>query len=864
MRHALIAACLVGCLDPSSTNDDERGPRRQDAHLGGDAGTSDADLTPGCVRTFVYRHRGEPAPGEVKLAGDFEGWQGTVAMIGGADGFYVADVELSPGRHAYKFIVDGDWIADPDNPDRADDGEGAENAIAEHTCPFEPTCLRDADCAEAAPFCRYYECQEDPGGPPPPDPECDEARPCEAPQVCREGRCGPECIGDDDCAEGELCLDLACRTPECTTDDECDVFVETCADRVCAAKACDEHVFVYDPGDDAADAVHVAGEFNEWAATVADGGLPMIFHAERGVWYARQHLEDGRYQYKFVVQRGGDTVWVPDPGNPDQVDDTFGGFNSLLTVECGEPLPGACGDLEAFDWRDAVMYFAMIDRFHDADGRADPVEGAAGGDAAHGASAQYEGGDLAGATEKLPYLRDLGVTAVWLSAPYDNRDGAGAAIDPGADGHLYSGYHGYWPSPADVDYSDPEAPSPRPAVESRVGTEDDLHAFVEAAHGEEMRVLFDYVMNHVDIDSGLYQGHPDWFARRDGRFALCGPENLWDDPFWGTRCAFTDYLPPFDFDNEAARRWSVDDALWWAKTFGIDGYRLDAIKHVPLQWLLDLRERLNDEIADPAGGRFYLVGETFAYDDANLIRSFVEPDTLLDGQFDFPLKARLCEALFTPGGRLDDLAGWMATNDDFYGDGAIMTTWIGNHDIPRAIHFASRQIGECRAGSHPGNGWTADFPQPGGAEAYERLGLSFVVMMTNPGIPLIYYGDEIGLAGGGDPDNRRTMPWNDGDLSPAQLALRERVSTLGRVRKENPVLGRGRRVTIQADQDTWTYRLGGCGDGSPDVTVAINRSDAPRELQIPAGSYRDLILDEAVEGGARQVPARGFLLLRRE
>ncbi|MEZ4464991.1 MAG: hypothetical protein R3F43_10955 [bacterium] len=97
--------------------------------------------------------------------------------------------------------------------------------------------------------------------------------------------------------------------------------------------------------------------------------------------------------------------------------------------------------------------------------------------------------------------------------------------------------------------------------------------------------------------------------------------------------------------------------------------------------------------------------------------------------------------------RLNDFAGWLDDNDRFYGPGALMTTWIGNHDIPRAIHFASGQIGDCRQGSHPGNSWTGDYPQPGDAAAYERLGLAFVVAMTNPGDSLIHYGDEVGLAG---------------------------------------------------------------------------------------------------------------------
>ncbi len=657
----------------------------------------------------------------------------------------------------------------------------------------------------------------------------------------RPPRCGDAGVGDASCSDADIVV------PE--------------VDAGPPPPPCNEVTFSFSG---AATSVWVSGSWladadGVWPTDPSEGALELVAD---GAGFALTTLIEPieRHEYKFILDG---TDWIPDPDNPSRTPDGVGGENSVLDV-CG----AACGDVSVFDWRDAVMYFAMVDRFRDSDGSSDEVSGVSGGDASRGPSGQYEGGDLAGVTERLPYLADLGVTALWLSAPYENRNTAGEAIDPGSDPHTYSAYHGYWPSPANIDYADPRAPSPRPQIESRIGSEADLRTLVETAHGTTgadghgLKVLFDYVMNHVDSESGLYAAHRDWFATdpgMGGRIRSCGRENLWDDPYWGTRCAFTDYLPPFDFTNADARRWSVDDALWWAREFDIDGYRLDAIKHVPFEWLTDLRDRVDAEFSDPAGERFYLVGETFAYDDQALLAAYVDPDEMLDGQFDFPLKARLCEAVFRPDGDLSALASFMDSNDTFYGPSAIMTTWIGNHDIPRAIHFASGEIPNCREGSNPGNGWDWVPSQPSDAAPYERLGVAFGVLFTNPGVPLIYYGDEIGLAGGGDPDNRRTMPWDDGSLNAHQRALRDLVTRLGQVRAQNPVLSRGRRRTLSSARDTWVFARNGCDD---EVIVAINRADSAQNVNIPAASYDELISETAVEGGTVRLGARSLMVLR--
>jgi len=710
----------------------------------------------------------DPTATSVWVTGSFTSWAATPA--GGAielsddgAGNWTGSTTIEPGgQHTYKFIVDGtDWVYDPSNPLKVDDGFGGSNSIVE---------------------------------------------------VCSTGPSTP----------------------------------------------CNEITFTFQ--DTAASTVWVTGTFSAWGVTPAAGALELVA-GSGGSWSLTTVITpDGNHQYKYIVDG---TDWRIDPTHP-TVDDGTGNLNNALVVCDGGPVTTTCGDVTAFDWRDAVMYFVMVDRFYDSDAQRDTVSGAEDGPG-NGSSAQYMGGDLAGVTAKLGYLSDLGVTALWLTAPYENRDSAGKGM--GADSHYYSAYHGYWPSPANTDFDAAGGPAPRPAVESRLGDEADLRALVSAAHAatsandDGIKVLFDYVMNHVDIESGLYQSHNDWFARRNGSFALCG-DGLWDDPYWSQRCAFTDYLPPFDFDNAAARAWSVADALWWATEFGVDGYRLDAIKHVPLSWLVDLRARLNSDITTPAGDRFYLVGETFDYGNRDLLKSFVNPDTLLDGQFDFPFKAQICGAVFTGGGRLDTFSNWMDGNDGFYGQRALMTTWIGNHDIPRPIHFASHQIGNCMEGSS-GNTWDSGrFPQPADAPPYERLGVVFGIMMSSPGIPLIYYGDEVGLAGGGDPDNRRMMVWDDTALNSYQKALRAQVRAMANARADNKALSRGRRTTLSSDQDTWVYRMGSCGVDTPDILVAINKGDGARDVQVPAGTYDELLGGGTVPGGTLNLPARSVRYLR--
>ena len=173
--------------------------------------------------------------------------------------------------------------------------------------------------------------------------------------------------------------------------------------------------------------------------------------------------------------------------------------------------------------------------------------------------------------------------------------------------------------------------------------------------------------------------------------------------------------------------------------------------------------------------------------------------------------------------------------------------------MPRTIHFGEdTPVWSDVWASGKDRNWSNQPTQPTSANAYERLALGFAVLWTNRGAPMIYYGDEVGLAGAGDPDNRRMMPWTG--YSAAQTALLAKVKKLGTIRAAHAALRRGDRTTLSYGNDTWVYQM---VDGSDRVYVAINRSDATVTVSgLPAGALTDQLTGEALTGPSVSVPPR--------
>jgi glycosidase len=205
---------------------------------------------------------------------------------------------------------------------------------------------------------------------------------------------------------------------------------------------------------------------------------------------------------------------------------------------------------------------------------------------------------------------------------------------------------------------------------------------------------------------------------------------------------------------------------------------------------------------------------------------------------------------------MSDLAGFLDANDGYYGQGSVMSTFIGNHDVPRAIELAldNPMFGSWDGGKNLA--WNNQPSLPSSANPFERLVVAYTLLFTIPGIPMIYYGDEFGMPGAGDPDNRRFMQWSN--YTANQTMLRDRIAALAKIRSAHPSLRRGSRQTIGVSGDVFVYKMSTAGDA---VIVALNRGD-DQELaaNLPAGTYTDLVSGVTVTAPVQLDPRSARLL----
>jgi neopullulanase len=468
---------------------------------------------------------------------------------------------------------------------------------------------------------------------------------------------------------------------------------------------------------------------------------------------------------------------------------------------------------------DDVVYLAMPDRFANGDpSNDDPAK--APGLLDRKKPRFYHGGDLQGVIDHLPYLKELGVTALWLTPWYDNNDRLNDRekytpdnkLDP-VKGAPITDYHGY-------------GATDLYAVDEHLGNLDTLRTLVEKAHLAGIKVIQDQVANHVGPNNPWVANPPTatWFNGTAANH-LANTWQTWTLPDPHSNAAFQretldgwfiNVLPDLNQIDPECRRFLIQNSIWWIDSTGLDGIREDTLPYVPRtywrEWagvLKKLHPRLN------------IVGEVFDGDAAKVSffqggrSQFDGVDSGIDTLFDFPLYYRIRES-FGEGHSLRPLAEQLS-RDHLYKDPDRLVTFIGLHDVERFMNVR---------GADPAG-----------------LKLAFTFLLTARGIPLIYYGDEIGLPGGGDPDNRRDFPggWPDdprnaftqSGRTKTENDLFDHVRTIANARKGLSALRKGKMTHLSLTDQTYAFARSW---ETNRVIVAINNDRQPQTLDIPVAS----------------------------
>ncbi|HEY0080267.1 MAG TPA: alpha-amylase family glycosyl hydrolase [Pyrinomonadaceae bacterium] len=484
------------------------------------------------------------------------------------------------------------------------------------------------------------------------------------------------------------------------------------------------------------------------------------------------------------------------------------GQTTEAPFEISAPLSRA-GRFQGFT-SDDVIYFIMPDRFADAD-PANNNPSKSPGLYDRSKPRYYHGGDFQGIIDRLPYLKELGVTALWFNPVYDNNDRLNDRETypevEGGEKRPITDYHGYGP----VDFY---------GVEEHYGSMAKLKELVEKAHAAGIKVIQDQVANHT----GPYHPWvkdpptPTWFYGTEEKhlsnnwqkWTTMNPRATYQTQRRNLEGWFIDILPDLNQDDEEVRRYLIQNTLWWLGTIGFDAIRMDTLPHVPRHFWRDWTTAIEREYPT-----VNVLGELFDGDPA-LLSYFQRGrtghdriDTGIHTLYDFPLHYALRDA-FAKGQEIRKIQTVLA-HDFLYPNPDVLVPFVGVHDMLRFMN------------------------EPGATT--DGLKLAQTLVMTTRGTPLLYYGDEIAMPGGGDPDNRRDFPggfpgdarnaFDERGRTPAENNVFNHLKLLGRLRAQLEPLRRGKSFDLYDAEQQYAYAR---TTGTSSVIVVFNNDTKPATI----------------------------------
>ena len=459
---------------------------------------------------------------------------------------------------------------------------------------------------------------------------------------------------------------------------------------------------------------------------------------------------------------------------PITVTDQYGNkFSTTVDVEITDRVKENKKD---FDWDEAVVYFMMTDRFFDGNKSNNTASGAN----TYGENpGLYHGGDFAGVTAKLKYLQDLGVNTIWITPIVENIKGV-AVTDEGSEDVPYNAaYHGYWAS----DFT---------KLNPTLGTTEEFKTMISEAHKRGMRIMVDIVVNHAGY------GTESTFADmlRDKSVSE-GDIKSWQSG-----------LPDFATENADVRAKLVEWQTAWMKDYGVDYFRVDTVKHVDSTTWAALKNSTTK-----VNSSFKMIGEYFGAGYASNGSSLGTGQMDADLDFDFN-----DQATSFVSGNISSVEKFLSARNSALNNTYMTGQFLSSHDEDG-----------FKAALMNGKKYTED-------EATSAALVAATLQLTAKGIPVIYYGEEVGLSGLNNypyQTNRYDMDFSKATKD--NVTYQHYKNLLSIRNAYTDVFARGSRNVV-ASSDEEGYDVVSRSYGGTTLYVGMNIKDAAKEVKVPVNA----------------------------